>query len=61
MNIILYFQQHYKEMHPNDKRVPIYKIVKPDGTRITQFMKDDGTIEEVITIKGNTKESDIKT
>ena len=32
--------------------------MKPDGTRITQFRKDDGTIEEVITIKGNTKESE---
>ena len=27
--------------------------MKPDGTRITQFRKDDGTIEDVITIKGN--------
>ena len=54
----LYIQEQYKQKHPNEKRIPIYKIVKPDGTRITQFKKDDGTIEDVITIKGNTKESE---
>ncbi len=53
-----YLQEQYKQKHPNEKRVPIYKIVKPDGTRITQFRKDDGTIEDVINIKGNTKESE---
>ena len=53
-----YLQEQYKQKHPNEKRVPIYKIVKPDGTRITQFRKDDDTIEDVINIKGNTKESE---
>ena len=53
-----YLQEQYKQKHPNEKRIPIYKIVKPDGTRITQFQKDDGIIEDVIIIKGNTNESE---
>ena len=56
--VSLYFQEHYKQMHPNEKRIPIHKIVKSDGTRITQFKNEDGTIEDVITIEGNTKESE---
>ena len=53
-----YLQEQYKQKHPNEKRIPIYKILKPDGTRITQFKNEDGTIEDVITIRGNTKESE---
>ena len=56
--VSLYLQKQYKQAHPNEKRVPIYKIVKPDGTRITQFKNEDGTIEDVITLEGNTKESE---
>ena len=56
--VSLWSQEIYKQKHPDEKRVPIYKIVKSDGTRITQFKNDDGTIEDVVTTKGGTKESE---
>ena len=28
-----YLQEQYKQKHPNEKRIPIYKIVKPDGDK----------------------------
>ena len=51
--VSVYFQEVYKQKHPNEGRVPIYKIIKEDGTRITQFLKNDGTIEDVVTLGGD--------
>ena len=40
-----YLQEQYKQKHPNEKRIPIYKIEKPDGKRITQFKNEDGQLK----------------